>query len=374
MQGMGAIWQGFIFLFFVSMGIPTWQLGVLWMVQAVSAILFEIPSGMFADRYGRKASMLACSSGYLLALVIFLTQTGFIWFAFAMVLWGVERAFFSGSLDALMVDSYNQDGVSGYKSYTSRYVAYNMYTIAVGTVIGGFIAEVSLLYVFIIGVIGTLAQLYLYSHLKEAKKEAINESQYVHWTSAWKELRLHKIAFLLFLFSIVVSVVNGIYRYHPVYFETVGHSYFSIGILFGVMMFVAGFASHHTDWLEKRFGSGLLALIYPFLIGGTYVLLGSFPLYFVSFIILFESVAAGYLHPLFEPIFQSKIKSKYRATISSIQGFGNKLTQIIVALSVGFFADWFSLPAVYTGLGIIVLLLGFPLIVSIVSKSREDFT
>ena len=92
-------------LFVQSRGVTLGQVGLLFGAYSLTAAVFEVPSGMLADAWGRKpTTLLAC-------VLMIAAQTLLIW-AFSLPLllvwalfYGVGRALISGALEAWFVDA-----------------------------------------------------------------------------------------------------------------------------------------------------------------------------------------------------------------------------------------------------------------------------
>jgi MFS family permease len=96
-------------LYFRVYDITLFQVAILAMVFEATIILFELPTGRFADKFGRKPSV---SIGFLLiaiSAVIFFGFKSFIGFLIAEIVFGIAETFISGALEALMVDSLDSE-------------------------------------------------------------------------------------------------------------------------------------------------------------------------------------------------------------------------------------------------------------------------
>ncbi len=95
-----AVWY-FFFVNFVSY----FEIGVIFAISTLVGILAEIPTGVFADKYGRKKAVIW---GCLILTVgwgLMATTMGFSQFLIGAILGSVGRAFVSGALDAVTYDS-----------------------------------------------------------------------------------------------------------------------------------------------------------------------------------------------------------------------------------------------------------------------------
>lgn len=102
--------DAFLLLYFLENGITYTQIGILYATREILTHLLEIPSGLVADTYGRKNSLLAALFAYLVSFLVFYVSTQFYVFLFAMVLYGVGDAFRSGTHKGMIMDYLRMNG------------------------------------------------------------------------------------------------------------------------------------------------------------------------------------------------------------------------------------------------------------------------
>ncbi len=95
--------DAFIILILREVGFSYFQIGTLYSIREISKNLFEIPSGIVADSYGRKNAMVFSFSSYLISFLIFYFSTSYLLFALAMILFGMGEAFRSGTHKAMIL-------------------------------------------------------------------------------------------------------------------------------------------------------------------------------------------------------------------------------------------------------------------------------
>ena len=114
----------------------------------IGLAVFELPTGMVADTWGRRTSFLLGAAtqlaGNLLYVTMWYFEAPFYGWAFASVLLGMGFTFFSGALDAWLVDSlkatdYDED----LDPIFARGQIITGAAMLVGTVAGGFIAQLT---------------------------------------------------------------------------------------------------------------------------------------------------------------------------------------------------------------------------------------
>jgi MFS family permease len=89
-----------IFLF--AAGLNFFEIGILYAIKEIIIYIFEIPSGVMADTYGRKKELYLCFTFYIVSFVIFFFTMNFWTAALAMVFFGLGEAFRSGTHKAMI--------------------------------------------------------------------------------------------------------------------------------------------------------------------------------------------------------------------------------------------------------------------------------
>ncbi len=136
-------------LFLLDAGLSFFEVFVANAAYSVGTVLFEIPTGVVADTLGRRASFLA--SAAVLALVTFLylllaeAEAGVVPFALVSVLMGLGFTFYSGAVEAWLVDALSATGFTGaLDSIFARGQQVTGAAMLVGTVGGGLIGQLDL--------------------------------------------------------------------------------------------------------------------------------------------------------------------------------------------------------------------------------------
>lgn len=101
----------FMLLFFRSEGLLYVQIGILFSIRAILTNLLEIPSGVFADLFGRRRSMIICFAAYIISFTLFYITSGFMGFAIAMGLFAVGEAFRTGTHKAMILEHLRLHGL-----------------------------------------------------------------------------------------------------------------------------------------------------------------------------------------------------------------------------------------------------------------------
>ena len=137
-------------LFLLDGGLSNVEVFAANAIYTLGLVLFEIPTGMVADTWGRRTSYLLGAVvqlvGNLLYFWMWHTRGPFWGWGLASLLLGFGYTFFSGALEAWLVDALKE---AGYEGDLDPIFAKNQIVggaaMLVGTIAGGFIAQVSAL-------------------------------------------------------------------------------------------------------------------------------------------------------------------------------------------------------------------------------------
>jgi len=108
--------DAFLILFLIDKGMSFTQIGILYASREIVTNLFEIPSGLIADTYGRKKSLAAALFIFILSFLIFWLSINFWLYLFAFIIFGIADAFRSGSHKGMMMDYLKLNNWTEYKS------------------------------------------------------------------------------------------------------------------------------------------------------------------------------------------------------------------------------------------------------------------
>ena len=113
---------------------------------SVGMVLFEVPTGVIADTRGRRFSFMLGAATLLVSTLLYLLmwniQAPFIGWALASILLGLGFTFFSGAIEAWLVDALNATGFTGnLETVFGRAQVVGGAAMLTGSVLGGVIAQ-----------------------------------------------------------------------------------------------------------------------------------------------------------------------------------------------------------------------------------------
>ncbi len=352
-------------------GVNEFELSVLFVIWAVAAFTFEIPSGVVADKIDRRlyifAGSLAGAAGFL---------TWWLWptfsgFALGFVLWSLGSAIHSGTQQSLLYDVLaEQDRTAAFARIYGRGRAASSVAVLVAMAIGGYLAENGFEAVLLLSATapflsGLLVVCFIReparSHARPTDEDEPEQPFREALTSLRRQPRLRLIALMFIVFAGLSGVLDEYVG--PLLKEELALSLGTIGLIYGVVVGCQAFGSAlahrlgnvpltRAGWIST--GSHVLlgaGLVLTTLLGVAWLVI-TFSLYFV---------AMGAVQVLLETGLQNEIDVSARATITSVAGAGLEVWATALFLLVGALAvrlDWSSaLLVVAAGAVLISLLL-----------------
>ncbi|WP_179886609.1 MFS transporter [Bacillus sp. es.034] len=125
-------------------GMTLGEIGVLEALLHLAIVLFEVPTGMIADLYGRKVSLVIGNLFSLLYGLFMLLSGNFSMFTLAFLSMGLMVTLHSGAEQAFAYDTLKNDKRE--KDYTrviGSMTAISLLSLSLAKFLGGFMAEVS---------------------------------------------------------------------------------------------------------------------------------------------------------------------------------------------------------------------------------------
>lgn len=340
-----------VVLFFEKNGLNLQQVFLVQAVHSVSVVLLEIPSGYFADVWGRRNTLIVGTIiaffGYLVMAVSF----QFCGFALAMLLIGTGGSFVSGSDSALLYDTLLwQKAEKSYLRHEGRLISAGNFAEALAAIIGGFLATYSLRYPYYGQVI--LAFAAIPAAVLCTEPPVHKDKRKASFSDIFKILHYalfkNKILKQALLFSSVsgAATLTMAWLVQP-YFKAVEVPLKFYGILWTVLNLSVGLVSMWAYKVDSRFGNVktlfliLLGLSLGFLLAGA-----TMSLWGIGFIFLFYLVR-GIATPVLKDRINRLTSSEIRATVLSVRSFIIRMIFAGFGPFIGWWSDHFSLKTAF---------------------------
>jgi MFS family permease len=158
-----------IVLFWKQNGLDPFDIYLLQGIFALAMVLLEVPTGMVADRLGKRASLIAAQSLTTVGMTIYALGRCFTVFLVAEVVMALGIALLSGADSALLYDTLRRLGRHGeYRKVEGKARSLQMASFAVANVIGGLVGSLSYRAAMWLSVLGPILGLLIALRFVEA--------------------------------------------------------------------------------------------------------------------------------------------------------------------------------------------------------------
>lgn len=315
-----------IFLFYKNFGIDIFKIGIIFSVTSISNIIFEIPFGLFADKKSPKLSVCIGSVMITLSLVGLFFSTNFFQFLICAIFMAVGDAGMSGANSVLLMNLLEREEVFEISSISSGI------SNILGGLIIGFIYNINIRLPFLISMVLSILNLFLYLSISEkhinTEKEKV-QIENVNFKTAFFIFKKQIFIFLILLLSYISIPQVAIYFPEYLDFFKINAKY--IGIMYMIANIISMFGTKfHQIYLKKYNPIVKLKYCFLFLMISTFVMWISKNFFVSMFFYAIYRFITGYFYLLFSMYINSKTDLHYKSTILSIK---NVIVQIAFILS-----------------------------------------
>ncbi|MEM9953446.1 MAG: MFS transporter [Chloroflexota bacterium] len=360
-------------LILLNRGLNLFQITTIESIVIGTIFVMEVPTGIIADRIGRKWSIIASTLFMMFAEFLFLFANSYPMYIIVAILTGTGFAFASGAIEATVYDSLpeeNRDDLM--KRAMGRINSWSGIAFFIAPLVGAFIIAdgspnnytVAIALTVIALVIGLLISLFLEepptdwdaerTSSLDIFKEGIAE---VRDNPTLKRL----IALIIFSTPFTATLVVTLAAPH---LTNNGTDPFFVGIALSIGSLLAAITQHYAykveEWLGQRTAIWVLLLLPAVLYGFLAIAVG--PIAPVLVIIIMYATN-DMKAPLFSAYQNSLIGSKNRATVLSIISmFGSLFVAVVAPIYAAI--GTVSLPITFVVMGAVIavatLLIGIP--------------
>jgi len=367
--------------FLLSSGLNLLEVSLLNMFFFSTLFICEIPTGAFADIYGRKASfVLSC---FLISMGAFMysVSRSFWGFASSEVVEATGTAFASGAFKAWLVDKLQHHGYTkSLLKALSKTQIFNIVATVLATIVGSFISNFNIRLPFVwLGVFSFITGVIAFFWLKEeyfvrknvSLKLGLLAMKDTTTQSIEFGIKNKVVRFLLVIGLIQVFAIQAPNMQWTPYFLEYLKDKSLLGYLGAVVMIGMAIGSLIANKFLSLVKDERKALtICQLLAGAGLVATTMLPLPLGMVVFILHEIPRGMFFPLKDKFLQDNIPSHARATISSFESISPHLGGIFGLLVSGYVASRFGIPAAWIMSGSFMFIL--TLIVSKGASSHDD--
>ena len=360
-----------IAIYWLDQGLSIQDIFLLQVIFSVAIVLLEIPSGYFADVFGRKGSLVLGVLMGTLGFFLYFLATGFIGFAVAEIVLALSAAFLSGADSAFLYDTLQQFGATErHVKYEGRIISATRISEAIAALTSGLLLiYLSFKTVFFVQFIVMALAIPIVLTIKEPEilvttKKRKNILEIIKFA-------LHENKRLLYLnmFSGVVSAstLTMVWFAQPYWGELeVNIVYF--GVMWAGLNILVSISAYFAHRVEEYLSFRTLFAFFAVAPLILYGLLGLGVGMYALLLIPMFWVLRGFFQPISLDYVNRETDSSIRATVVSVSQLFARLSFAILSPFLGWVADVWSLETAFQASA---LIFGILAIISFLLLSRH---
>ncbi len=310
-------------------------------VAMLSQSLFEVPTGIFSDRIGRKKTMVFGAIAGILSLTFYAIGGVYLALVVGGIFEGLGRAFYSGNNDALLYDTLAEtDQIEAYQEYLGKTASMFQVALAISALLGGLIAAVSFQVVMWLSVIPMVLAFFVTLRLVEPSVHAYEStSAYAHLSTAFRKIiRNPRLRTLSAASVLSYAIGESAWMIRSAFVEKLWPVW-ALGIAQMLGNTSAALSYYFAGRLIRRFGE------FRLLVGGmlTSEVINLFSLLIVTVIspalTALSSAFYGVNNVALGGLLQREFTDQQRATMGSLNSFAGSLVFAVFSFLLGALAD-----------------------------------
>ena len=332
-------------LFFYLKFLDFKQIALITAIHVVTSNLFEIPTGVFADLFGRKTAIFL--SFFICSFVMFAYPFNSVFWAFVIleIIGGITNALLSGSLEALVYDTLKEAGEeSRYNKVVANMQSLSWIGLFISAIAGGYVYKLWFGTPWILqGIVFFIAAIFTLK-LHEPKIDTQKYHLKMLITQnvvGFKELfKNRKVAQTTITFAIIgIGYFVAAKILGPSQAREYGMDSLGVGILFGTGYIISAFASQAFPKLVSWIGSKKLLVVTFLILLSSFVFAKFTGIVIGSVLIIARISSSTTFWNIESSILNPLIESKNRATTLSTFALMTQLPYALLAYTIGDIID-----------------------------------
>jgi predicted MFS family arabinose efflux permease len=315
-------------LFFQDRGLSITEITLLNTLYALTAVVCEVPTGVLADRFGRRRAMIA--GAVLMSIGCLVDYRGSSFWAFAvgegLLALGLTLA--SGADSAYLYDLLADAGrLDQYRAYEGRATAGKMIGAAAALALGGLVAGHHLGDTYAVSAIVCMAAAGTAALLGERAVSASARGLLPAMVAATRVVLLRAPLRRAVIFSVLTFTLlrMGLYL-QPIWLDNSGLDVMWIGVVLAALSLVGAIGAERIETVRRAVGERGLVLLLPLVLGTSYILLGRIGLPLGLGLLALLALCNGVYSPLSKDLLNREIlDSSQRATVLSVESMARRL-------------------------------------------------
>jgi MFS family permease len=317
-----------------NIGITAAGVGIATAVFLAFNLIFDIPSGILADRWSRKGMLIVSALGLGLASIILGSSTGLPLYIIGEVFYGIYIVAMSGTYQALIYDTLHEERrADQYSKIAGKAFALFLLGTAIGNLASGFIvSNFGFRMAFFVSVISCLLNIVVILSIHEPKFHKSEQKEHAFLQLKEVSIRIMKIN-LVRVLTVVMSILTITELFKSEFGQLYILRYISepqlIGILWAVYALTWSLGSLIAHRFRTRLNGLVVFTVAPFVIM-SFVDSG-----FSIILFMVQAVASAMLMNQIETRIQEETPSSVRASALSVLSSVGRAISIPASFLIG---------------------------------------
>ena len=333
-------------LFYLHRGVEIEKIFYLSIIWSVATLLFEVPTGYLADRFGRKRTLLLGTIFLALSWMATWFAYGFPAFVFIFVLMSASFSCFSGTEEALLYDSLKeskeeQEMTKHNGRLHSAQHLFNIFIPAIGAWIAHDLIESQFAVLIVINILSTVSALFIFLFLTEPRHvKDVTAYEKGIFRESFETIKHEPFLFRAAVNKLLIFIASFVtWRVYQPFLATQGVSVFWLGIFYILLHGIIFVIHQRIGYIERQFGTTrVLSWSVIFMassLTGIFITNEPWLLFiFILIAIIFEVAR----EPVFAHAMNRRIHSRSRATtLSNLNVF-----KAVLDIPILFLSGWLA--------------------------------
>ena len=335
-----------IVIFFQENDLSTTEIMILQAVYSLTIAILEIPSGFFADSYGRKNSILISTFFSFIGYIILSTYSGFNDYLIAEILLGIGGSLISGADSAIIYDTLIElDDEDSYTKIEGKNYAIGNFSEAIAGILGGFLALSSIYLPVYIQTFVIMLSIPIAFSLVEPKRTFKIATSLKSILNIVEDTFIHnkKLKWYIIYSSAMGMTTLSVAWFVQPFLSTIDMPLTYFGVIWAGLNIMAGLTSYYS----YIFNNSKLLIYISIYMSISLICLGFnislFGLFFIALVYLFRGIITPHLRNLIN----INTTSERRATVLSLRSFMIRLSFALTAPFLGYITDIYTINYVF---------------------------
>lgn len=380
--------EPYLLIYLIGLGFDLFTIGILIAIREVVVYIFEVPSGVIADHYGKKRELMLCFLFYIVSFVFFFIGNSIYIIGLGMVFFGLGEAFRSGSHKAMILLYLEQKGWFEHKTFVyGRTRSFSM----LGGALSSFVSILFILnlpstrWIFLISIIPYLLDFALIASYpnsldersdRKFKFRALIVETYEQVTRIFKDRNLTKILLSSSMYDSIFKTIRDyiqpilsmllmaratMWFFNASNVTQEDQLTITLGVLYGVFYIFSAWVSKNAYHLNKWLPSYRLMSVSFDLMAVMILALSMFVMnqYVLGIVLMFFllNIMKDARRPIFVDVCGDVMRKDQRATVLSVDSQFKALFVIVFAPLFGWIADRFSIGTLFVCISVFIIVI-----------------